>query len=166
MLNLQTRTLAAVYFKRTLPAYLANDPKALGTDQEVKCFIHIKSVAAGVVNPAYAAAMERLAVKMAGMQRALEGADHDATAAVEAEKANWDEYMRDRAGILFDTCDVEWETNILSNGKPLTCDAESFIALLGVKGVPTLSSALVDFFDQCEAAGKTQLEADEALAKN
>ncbi len=163
-LRLKTRELPAVTFHRILPEYLGPG----GED----CFIEIEARPAGALNPAYVAAVEGVMRGYRLTSRKLEklkGADDDAAFVAADEKAA-EEMTRNRWGALYDACVIGWTSNIQTeddkgNVAAIPCNRATFLALAEER-IPALAKALIDFEEECRAAGMAIQEADEALAKN
>ena len=156
MLNLPKRDIPSIEFRRELPDFLAGgDP----------CYIEIDARAAGEVNIAYVEGMEQVALKFAVMSRG-EAKIEDDEELVHASLENTKSIGRDRFRVLYDTCVIEWRSNMLDQGKPIICNRENFIALSEVKAMPEISDALVAFEKECREAGKVILKSDEDTVKN
>ncbi len=142
---LKLRNVApAVKFRVDLPAWM--EPKGAA-------FLEIDARPAGRINTAFMAAQEEVqfARKVAG--------DDDYKAKREFGQA-W-------IGMLFDTCVIEWRTNLINDetGQPLPCDRATFIELADVR-VAEISRAFVDFQTAILDAGTRAIEETEAAVKN
>ena len=157
MLTLKTTETAIVKHRATLPAWI--EPKGAA-------FIEIDGRPAGRINQAFMAARERIdlarRIREAGAQ-----AITDPGEAVKAKDEAGSGFARDWYGVVYDTCVVGWRTNLLDGetGKPLTCDRDTFMALVGVP-IAEVSQVFLSFQAAILEAGKQVEEDTEATIKN
>jgi hypothetical protein len=152
MLDIRT-TAPLVKFRATLPAWM--EPKG-------QAFIEIDARPAGKVNTPYLAARE--GVVLAHRVRGNPEAASEPT--VESIKASR-EFGRDWIAMIYDTCVMEWRTNLIDNatGQTLTCDKATFLDLAEVR-VEEIAKAMTDFQEQLLTAGEAVLADTEATIKN
>lgn len=157
MLKLPARELPAVTFRADLPDYLAGGKS---------CFIEVDARAAGQINLAYAQALDRQQqrLRILAMQRdKLKG---EPEAYVKAQDRDHEELGLMAVAAIYDACVIEWRSNILNDGQPITCDRETFLALAKVRDVPEISTALQDLRRQCIEAGNILKQHQDDTVKN
>lgn len=155
MVKLRQREIPAVVFRRELPEHLADGP----------CFIEINARAGGAINPEYLAGVEALSMRAAILDRRLERIEDDETF-VKTQRENAKEVGALRFKALYDACVIDWDSNILDDGKPIECSRGNFLELTKTRGIPEITSALMDLEAECLAAGRAISEADEEAEKN
>jgi len=156
MLKLKSRDLPLIMFRREMPAFL-------GPDGET-CYIEIDARAGGAVNPAYQAKLEQLGKLARVMQKKVvkitnedEQVDFEFDGTIDLN-LKW-------FGVIYDTCVIEWRSNIINDDAPIVCNRENFLALTEVR-VPELAKALADFKAATEEAAKDVEKDDAATIKN
>lgn len=156
MLKLTRRELPAVELRFDLPPHLAGG---------APCFIAFEARAGGSVNPAYIEAIDalrergRIADRLRAEIKGPEEQERARTRDVEAMGVG-------RFMAIYDTCVIAWSCNILSDGQPITCDRETFKALLSVKGEPELRDAIMALEKQVVAAGEALRHVQDDTVKN
>lgn len=157
-LKLKAREIPLVTFRRKLPEYL-------GPGGE--CFIEVDARAGGVVNIAYSAASEQLMLSARVKDRTTQKLTDDDAAFIAAQDAAVRSIYLDRFGVLYDTCVIDWRTNIVDadTGKPLACDRATFLALYEAR-VPEIGAAMVALEKAALEAGAAVLAEDEATLGN
>jgi len=155
MLKLPSREIPMVQFRRELPEYLAGGKP---------CFIEVDARAAGVVNLEYMAGIEENVVLARISGRRSEKMD-DPAQQVRAEHAGTMAAIRGRFAVLHDACIIAWRCNILSDGAPIACDRDTFLALAEVR-VPEIAAAIADLERECILAGELVKEDQDATVKN
>lgn len=159
MLNLQSRDLPTVRFRREFPEYKA----AFG---EV-AFLEIDARPAGYVNPAYIAATEPLRTETALRQAKLDGIKDDAVAAIEFNAATGWQPMIDHLVAIFDTCVIDWRCSFKDGDGPIAITREKFLELAQEVGSSLfLRLAMVDFIRDVQAAGEAAMLEIQAIVKN
>lgn len=154
-LKLRARTLAQLSLRYDLPAFLAD-----GAD----CFIEVDARPGGAVNKAYIAKGEELLLKAQIAQKELDRINDPAKNVRQGHKEAL-KIARDRFGVMYDTCIVEWRTNILNGDDPLECNRENFLALADER-IPEISDAFIDMEKQIVGAGESVAELDGETEKN
>jgi hypothetical protein len=154
-MKLCLREIPAVDFTRELPAWLNADKP---------CRITFKARAGGAVNPAYMAGADLVDVKRAINVRRLNRIDSD-TEFVAQERAIRAELGRDLFGVIYDTCIIEWETDILDDGMPMELTRDNFIELAAAK-IPQIDAAMTDFRLAILQAASDAAEEDSSILKN
>lgn len=155
MLNLASREIPQLTFRRVLPEFL-------GPGGE--CFIEIEAKAGGAVNLEHTKALEGVLLQARAMDRALERVEGD-EAWVAQNARNVQSALKSRFGALYDACVIEWTSNIQDGGKDIECTREKFLELCQVR-IPEIASALSDFEAETVKAGDDVREASEEIAKN
>lgn len=142
-------TGTVVNFRAALPAWMEPAGQA---------FIEIDARPAGRINSAFIAACE--AAELANKLRAKPENDADRIMAMQ-------EHGRDLMAAVYDTCVVEWRTNLVDDetGNALTCDRATFLELADVR-IAEVSDAFRGFVEAIKAAGQKVLDDTEATAKN
>ena len=156
MLKLNAREIPLVNFRASLPSFLSGGGE---------CYIEVDARAGGAINTEFAAAAEQLALKARVMDRKTEKLASDDEAYVHSRNRAVLAVVRDRFGVIYDTCITGWRTNILSDGKVLSCDRETFLALLDQR-VPEIAAAFADLEKEIIKAGQAVAEDDKATLKN
>ncbi|WP_126623129.1 hypothetical protein [Oceaniglobus ichthyenteri] len=159
-LRLKSRELPMVQFRAVLPEWL-------GPGGE--CFIEIDARAGGAINSAYVASAESLMLRARIMDRKTRKVTDDAEY-VAADNANAKAIGRGRFETLYDSCVIEWRSNILTeddDGKavPITCDRATFVELSD-QPIPEIAKALTQFESKVLDAGKMISQDDEETVKN
>ncbi len=155
-LKLNSREIPLVSFQRVLPAFL-------GPEGE-ECFIEVDARAGGAINQKYVAASEALILRMRVLDRKAQKVEDDADF-ITTTNRNVMTALRERMGVLYDACVIEWRTNILSEGKPIEATRENFLDLAEVR-MPEIAAALVDLEKDVLKAGADLLKADGDVEKN
>ncbi len=155
MLKLNSRELPMVNVRCALPAFLAGgDP----------CFIEFNARAGGAVNTAYLARVEASVLSARIMDR-LNDDIADIAEKVTAADASLRAVGRAQFGLVYDTCIIDWQTNIQSDGKPIEATKENFVALSEVR-IPSIARAIAKLIKAIDEAGKAVMADDEATLKN
>ena len=157
-LKLKTREIPLVKFRRLFP-------ELLGPGGE--CFFEVEARAGGPVNIAFTAGTDRLTLAARVKDRGYRN-EADDTAYIAAQDVAVREIIRERFGMLFDTCVIEWRCNIVDadTGKPIICDRATFIALLEVDAWPEITNAMIEVETAILKAGLAVMEEDAATLKN
>lgn len=157
MLNLKKREIPMVQFRRVLPEFL-------GPGGE--CWIEVDARAGGAVNPEYMAGQEQLILRARVLDRQRQKLEDD-SAFVHAGHKNMLTVVQGRFGVLYDTCVIEWRTNIVNadTGQPLDQTRVNFLALTEVT-VPEIVAAMVELEAEILKAGRIMREEQDATEKN
>jgi len=157
VLNLKKREIPMVQFRRVLPEFL-------GPGGE--CWIEVDARAGGAVNPEYMAGQEQLILRARVLDRQRQKLEDD-SAFVHAGHKNMLTVVQGRFGVLYDTCVIEWRTNIVNadTGQPLDQTRVNFLALTEVT-VPEIVAAMVELEAEILKAGRIMREEQDATEKN
>lgn len=155
MVKLARREIPVVTFRRDLPAYLAGGEPA---------YIEVDARAGGSVNPVWTEGAEQITIRARIMDAKSEQIT-DPEGKVRQRHKDALAIGRDRFGLLYDACVIEWRSNILDDGKPIECTRATFMALLDER-VPELARAFADLEREVTEAGRAVIEADRAIEKN
>lgn len=157
MLNLKKREIPLVQFRRALPEFL-------GPGGE--CWIEVDARAGGVVNPEYMAGQEQLTLRARVLDRQREKLEDDG-AFVHTGHKNLLSVLQGRFGVLYDTCVIDWRTNIVDADTGLSLDLTraNFLALTEVR-VPEISAAMVELEAEVLKAGRIVRAEQDDTVKN
>ena len=159
MLQLQTRDLPAVKYRRVLPEY----KPAFGNET----FLEIDARPAGLVNPAYIAATEQLRTETELRQASLAKIEGDPVAVIEFHAKTGFNPMVDHLIAIFDTCVIEWRCNLKDGDGAIVTSREKFVELANEAASSIfLRMAFVEFIGEVMKAGNAALAEISATAKN
>lgn len=133
--------------------------------RETEFYIKFSFKAGGNGNPAFVAGLERIrhadfvAERVIG--RIEDDAEH-ATMMIEQTEARGKLWF----GMIYDACITGWETNILSDGKPIEPTRENFIELSQQVWPKSIPQAMVALQRAIMLAGADDDAADKATVKN
>jgi hypothetical protein len=158
LMKLLSREIPAVNFKRSLPSFLAAG---------AECYIEIGGRAAGAVNPLYVAGSDALMQKARIADRKNDRLKDDDEAFVKARDHAARAIGRERFGLLYDACVIEWRTNIINaeTNLPIECSRDTFLDLADQR-IKEISDALLAFERECLDAGAAVLKEAKDTEKN
>jgi hypothetical protein len=159
LLNLQSRDLPTVKFRRVFPEYKS----AFGDE----AFIEIDARPGGYVNPAYMAATERLRTETELRKARLDGIGADHVAVIEFTAATGWQPVVDHLTAIYDTCIIEWRCSFKDGDGPIVISREKFIELAHEIGSSIfLRMAMVDLVKEIISAGDAAWLEMQAIVKN
>jgi hypothetical protein len=170
-LNLNQREIPVITFTRKLPRVFGPSGVAGYEGKPVDCYITVNARPAGHGNVAYSAMVDRMTLMQNTSARKIE------RMAADPETAANDglivaEQIADRVKLglawtrgVYDTCVIDWVSNIQDGGKDIEPTAENFIALFE-SGHPALIGAVNGLRNAIDKAGIDLAAADAALLKN
>jgi hypothetical protein len=170
-LKLNTREIATVTFTRKLPRVFGPSGVTGYQGEPVDCHITVNARPAGHGNVAYSAMVDRMTVMQAAGARKIE------RMAADPETAGNDglivaEQIADRVKLgtawtrgVYDTCVIDWVSNIQDGGDDIEPTADNFMALFE-SGHPALVGAVNGLRSAIDKAGIDLAEADARLLKN
>lgn len=154
-MRLKSREIPLVTFRRVLPDFL-------GPGGE--CFIEVDARAGGSVNVAYMAAAEQLDITARIYDRQTARITDDADFVRENRRVVAS-VVKERFAMIYDTCVIEWRSNIVDGDGPIVCNRANFLALTEER-VPELAAAFIDIERAVLDAGRLVLADDEDTLKN
>ena len=154
-MKLKTREIPLVRFRHVLPEFL-------GPGGE--CYLEVDARAGGAINSAWMAATEQLALRARIMDRKVNEVK-DPDAFVRQDHSNRLAVVKETFGVIYDTCVLEWRTNIVDGDAPLTTTRANFLELTEQR-IPELAEAFAALKKAVMEAGAAVVEDDKGIIKN